>query len=740
MLIAMRMKTKCASRATRYNRAMNLLRTIFVWCLLAANGVAATYYIDFNTGADTNPGTKAAPWKRNPHMQGWAGTYNPQGGDRFIFKGGVVWPSSTLPLKPTASGAANNPTYFGVEQDWYAGAAWSRPILDAEYIGETCIDLGSLSWLVFEGFEIKRVISAKNFGFGLIQGGTPTNVLLKGCYLHGWRTTNSADDAHGGVIMMGYAAGVDTLVMEDCEIENSENQARWGGVAVRMWGVIRKCRIHHNSSAVLFCLDFDGNDLYNICHPVGGFDAAYHWNGVYLDAKTLGKNIGYCRNSRIRDCGLGANMAYLNPRGAKIYCYNNVFWGEISDQRAVEVEPYNYNSGGTDGEAYIYNNTGFIEANSPLIRVVDRGSNPKLAVLVAQNNHVIGTNASVQSANPSSIGSMTIANNLVQTPDIALSQGYSSTNQWAPTDAGDATVDRGVSIAGVFTTDINGFSRDATWDIGAYEFSIQGNVAPAVAPVVQNAQDVDPAAPGLQVYVGTDVQYSSSATDANGDPLSWNWSYSLNGGNSVVVANGTGPVQPTLFSYAGATAGSNYVWKLTVSDGQATSSSQLQVSVVAPPPPEQGFTFEAEAGVITGPFQVQNGILQQASQTILSQGGQPGRAVYRFTTVVEGDYVISGLVNAPSDSNNSFYFNIDAEPTDPASVWQIPVTNNFEERLANWQGAGTWDNPQFVPKRFRLVAGDHTLIILGREPGTQLDRVRILKLPVSPQGVRISNP
>src|SRR5439155_8085459 len=56
------------------------------------------------------------------------------------------------------------------------------------------------------------------------------------------------------------------------------------------------------------------------------------------------------------------------------------------------------------------------------------------------------------------------------------------------------------------------------------------NFTPVVSPITQNAADVDVATAGIQVYQSTLVQYSGSASDPNGDPISWQWIYTVNGG------------------------------------------------------------------------------------------------------------------------------------------------------------------------------------------------------------------
>ena len=256
------------------------------------------------------------------------------------------------------------------------------------------------------------------------------------------------------------------------------------------------------------------------------------------------------------------------------------------------------------------------------------------------------------------------------------------------------------------------------------------NVAPVVSAISQSAADVDPYASGLQIYAGSVVQYSGSASDPKGFPLTWQWIYTVNGGAEVVYQGGTGTVASVTFNYSASTAGNTYIWKLRVSNGYATSESQLTVSVEAPPPATGGLTFEAESGTVTAPFVITNGCIYQPAQTTTVTNG--GRAAYSFTVTNAGNYVIQALVNAPNDGANSFYVNIDAEPQDPAMIWDIPLTSGFEQRIVSWRGSGTADADQFVPKVFNLTQGAHQLIIRGREANVQLDLIALLKLPLPP--------
>ena len=122
---------------------------------------------------------------------------------------------------------------------------------------------------------------------------------------------------------------------------------------------------------------------------------------------------------------------------------------------------------------------------------------------------------------------------------------------------------------------------------------------------------------------------------------------------------------------------------------------------------------------------------QRQRLAVLLSGG--GRAVYQFTVPANGIYSVRALVNAPSGAANSFYVNMDAEPTDPHMVWDVlPVTSGFQFRSVSWRGNGTFELNEFDPKVFTLSAGEHSLIVIGREPGAALDRLEIRSEGLAP--------
>jgi hypothetical protein len=111
-------------------------------------------------------------------------------------------------------------------------------------------------------------------------------------------------------------------------------------------------------------------------------------------------------------------------------------------------------------------------------------------------------------------------------------------------------------------------------------------VLPTVSAIGANVPDADTNKAGFQVYVGTTVQLSASASAPNGDALTWQWSYSLNGGTQTVYQSGSGTAPTASFTYTDGTAGNTYVWNLQVTDSQTqlSAQSQLTLSVTLKPP------------------------------------------------------------------------------------------------------------------------------------------------------------
>lgn len=310
------------------------------------------------------------------------------------------------------------------------------------------------------------------------------------------------------------------------------------------------------------------------------------------------------------------------------------------------------------------------------------------------------------------------------TYSLSANQSQSIAVRYSPTAAGNSSQNVTFAGGGGATAVVTGVATAVA------------NLPPVVSAISANAADVDPSVAGIQIYQGSVVQYSGSASDPNGDPLTWQWIYTVNGGPETVLQSGSGSVAPASFAYPANSAGNTYVWMLRVSDGLATAESSLTVGVEAPPAPPGSLTFQAAAATVTAPFLVSNGILYQT--TTVSDATSGGTAAFNFSLANAGSFVIQALVSATNLANNSLYVNIDGAPQDPGMSWDIlPVTSGFEQRLVSWRGTGTSDADQFVPQIFVLSAGNHQVIIKGREAYTQLQSFSLLQLPSPPLNLHV---
>ena len=136
----------------------------------------------------------------------------------------------------------------------------------------------------------------------------------------------------------------------------------------------------------------------------------------------------------------------------------------------------------------------------------------------------------------------------------------------------------------------------------------------------------------------------------------------------------------------------------------------------------------ASSASLSPPFILANNSIYQTINTMNPADG--GRAVFNFSIGLAGDYSVQGLVQAPDDSSNSFFFNLGQEPQDPYMIWDInPFATSLDFRPASWRGNGTYALDQFVPVVFSLGPGNYQLILRGREANTQLQGLLVLPYP-----------
>lgn len=143
--------------------------------------------------------------------------------------------------------------------------------------------------------------------------------------------------------------------------------------------------------------------------------------------------------------------------------------------------------------------------------------------------------------------------------------------------------------------------------------------------------------------------------------------------------------------------------------------------------------FEAEAGLIAPPFIATNGYVVQPLETNFANSG---RAQFDIIISQAGSYVIRANVSSP-DHPSSVYVNIDAEPTAPNMIWDIPLSLEFTNRTVTWRSDGTPTDNGCCPKVFNLTSGSHQLIIRGGVAGARLDRFSIVPFTRPPAPIKL---
>jgi hypothetical protein len=300
----------------------------------------------------------------------------------------------------------------------------------------------------------------------------------------------------------------------------------------------------------------------------------------------------------------------------------------------------------------------------------------------------------------------------VMTWDVPITSGLTArTVAWR----GNGTVDSAqyapkvfTLAAGTHTLIVRG--REANCQLGTITLVPAANTLPVVALTAP--------ANGASYTAPATINLAASVT-ANGNTISKVQFYQ---GTTLLGEDTTAPYT---FAWNNVSGGSYSLSARAVyGAGSVVASPAVSVGVTSAPPVSQ--TFAATSGTLMSPFVAANGTVSQPAYTSLAASG---RAAYNFTISTAGNYDIAAQVNAPDDSANSFFVNIDAEPADPVMTWDIPLTSGLTERTVSWRGNGTFDNAQFAPKVFTLSAGAHQLIVRGREGNTQLGNITIRPVP-----------
>jgi hypothetical protein len=442
---------------------------------LSGLGVTSCYFVSQQAGAsDSNNGTsESTPWLHLPGMAGCTATCastTPAPGNGFIFRGGDSWGLANFPISFTWSGTAANPMYIGVDQGWYSGSAWTRPIWTCGNNAGGCggaVAMLSLfaSFAIFDNFEITGLnytgTSSSTAGTGVIAEYSHDDTV-ENFYWHGvtyttpWANVNGPanstfmsdlggepsyanDTARYNVIDMTDSGGATTAVVSGPGVP-----VAYGNYMKYVWTGLDSCGDNWHDNVV---------DHMSIPLNSSVSGASYHQNAF--------KHLGACYNSVIFDYdnivsnqvnwngGGGAVKFWLNglPGNYTTYAFNNLIYNNVPGN-VVDNADQNHRIT-SSGTLYFFNNTIQCGTDSNMgVCSVGMTTGGTLNAYLSNNQWIQSSTTTPLSCTNNPGGSCTETNDLFQTLAQANSQGYTDTSVFAfqPVNNSGSTVAPGTNV------------------------------------------------------------------------------------------------------------------------------------------------------------------------------------------------------------------------------------------------------------------------------------------------------
>jgi hypothetical protein len=483
MLASLAWGGTCPSGAT-YTNPSNPTGSLVT---LSNMGITSCYYIAAS-GSDSNDGASEArghPWAHAPGMPNCTSkcaSTTPTGGTGYIFRGGDTWHTGNSGATPytggmwlwTWSGSSSSFIYIGVDQTWYSGSSWIRPVLMGDNPTRPCagsgpcpvsnctyqtgsnnalVHLSGVRYLTFDNFELtglcwKNTNPGGTFvWYGGAVAGYQNPFNIQNLYIHGW-TYTTAGRQGGGNGFSGYNQnyGV-TLQYNVIDGSDSDDLAlnpfsQGTDTYIVQYNVIRHaggttvsntCHILHDNLFEYMNNVSDNSthtDIY-MCYGEAG-DSSNPGNGTpNLFYNNVFRNIG----TEYRN-GVSSVLWLFPTAGTTDYVFNNVFHDYYIGNN-TNYNNYCEGAANTCGAMLLFNDTE--EAGLPnytgCIICNIRGS-----VITSVNNHWITNAGSTPSAVFGNTGSVTETTAVYQTINQAKKKGYNSAKDFAPTAASNATV------------------------------------------------------------------------------------------------------------------------------------------------------------------------------------------------------------------------------------------------------------------------------------------------------------
>jgi len=531
--------------------------------------------------SDSNNGTsKSTPWLHAPGMPKCTAdcaSHTPAAGDLFIFRGGDTWHFGNSAASPYTGGtwdfsswwgtratclyesAQTGCIYYGVDQTWYTGSSWARPILSGDNPASTstvascAYQMSNDNALVItapnsilDNFELMGLCGSTASGS---QGSSNTHIVYHGTgtagdgtsfltnlYIHGWTETTAivgANQLACNILGGGYNG---LQVITKLVIDGADSNA-----GVCTWGQYPSF-YHFTDSMVRYTSDGVGqwcHDIHDVIFEhivsINNNPGANHTNILECNADNSGDAPGQPQNTpnvfynnivRHSESDVGI---WFCPNTIPEYWYNNLIY-DVNGEGFSVAGPGQYPSCTHTGGQWMFNNT-VVDLGQALVCHGTGSDTTGGVYLTSLNNLLINTPWDGTGCT----GGASSATNVSMTTATATSQGYVSgsgtyrtsncandtTKPCSPAAANDATVGAGgnhmaycnalaaYSAESAIATDAANSCKFGTTDGCAYSTTTHTMNCPAQTAVARppsGAWDV-----GL-------YQYSSSGTQGPRPP------------------------------------------------------------------------------------------------------------------------------------------------------------------------------------------------------------------------------
>jgi len=636
----------CPSGANYLNTSTNSLVT------LSSLGVTSCYFIAAN-GSDSNDGTTETtsghlPWAHAPGMPNCTSncaSATISAGTGIIFRGGDTWHFGNSSLSPytggtlTAgwSGSSGHPIYFGVDQSWYYGSVWARPIFTGDNptstsVVSSClhqsgssnqiIDFSSYNYGWFDNFEVTGFCQAGSITTEQVQMryGESTNMVFTNNYSHGWTHVAYSCSGDAGIctylwIFGGGPGGSqstdngETLaynVVDGSDSDPAGAELGKGGFSKVFYNVFRYVAqtvannvhsVHDNWFDHWYCPG-DANDHPNTFEELG--------ENTVSNTAAVYNNVFSHILSDSGSCAAGGGNVLLwpdPPVGNTEYAFNNVSFSVYNS------EDFNIGqNGSSQGSEAIFNNSWENSSNSTTYACQSTSATVTIAndFSVTDNSSQYGCSA----WNPTKV------TNLLLSHATATTDGYvnSGTYAWSPPGGSGVTVGAGTNEKSAYCSalttiaasdailsdaasaclndtryactystgnhtvncparTVNTRPTSAAWDVGSYEYSSASPVAPTVTTTTATSITSTSASSGGVVSSNGGASVTSEGV-----------CYAITA-NPTTPCTSDGTATPFTSSLSGLTASTLYYYRAFATNSVGTSyGSDLSFTTAAAVP------------------------------------------------------------------------------------------------------------------------------------------------------------